>query len=244
MNNPSPLYMTLISTTIAMMSTIIGSSCIFFSKKNMAAKYEKFFFGIISGMMLSSLVMSIIFPTIRLFTLEINNIYFVPAGVVLGIILVILIDKIIFLKNYQIILSSSLRNLIEGISIGIAFSLSKNSNLTSAMTLSLAMILQNFLESLSISLIFRNHKIKILKLFLIISIPGFLEPLGGAIGVTLSENINFILPLVLTTISTTVLITLTRDIISEFLSGKFVRYTLCGFVFGFVLLLFLDKIIK
>src|SRR5699024_9470930 len=120
-------------------------------------------------------------------------------------------------KKSLIILSSALRNMIEGISIGIAFSLSSSQNLTGslagAITLSIAMVLQNFPEGFSLSIPLKNERISTLKSFVIGSIPGLLEPLGGILGIILANKIVSLLPFILSFAAGTIIIVVIDELI-------------------------------
>lgn len=258
----SSLKSTLISTSIAMISTILGSSCIFFVRKNLNIKHYKIFLGFMSGMMISSAIWSLLIPATELYNNKVSNLFLITIGFLLGTLSFKLIDKLIssiMIKNNSpisssmkkktlIILSSALRNTIEGISIGIAFSLSSIQgslgSLAGAITLSLSMALQNFPEGLSLSIPLKNERISTIKSFLLASIPGLLEPIGGIIGVVLSNKIQPLLPLILSFAAGAIIIVVINELIPEFNSENSNKHGTIGFILGFILLLMLDIILK
>jgi Predicted divalent heavy-metal cations transporter len=257
----SPLTLTLMNTIFAMFSTILGSSCIFFVKNSLNIKCYKIFLGFTAGIMISSSIWSLIIPATELSENKLNNLLGISLGFILGAILLKLLDKLISniilrinlpvtlsaRKKFLLILSSALRNLIEGISIGIAFSLTKSENLGSfagAIALSLSMVLQNFPEGFALSIPFKNEKYSNLKSFFIGSIPGLLEPIGGIIGVLLSTILVSYMPIILAFAAGTIIITVVDEIIPEYNSSSYKNFGTIGFVFGFLLLLMLDIILK
>lgn len=257
----SSLNLTIISTIIAMLSTILGSSCVLFSKNNLNINYHKIFLGFTSGMMISSSIWSLLLPATELLNNTVN-IFSIIFGFILGTLSLKLIDKFMssiisknklpisssLKKKYLIILSSALRNLIEGISIGIAFSLislqNLNGSLGGAVTLSISMILQNFPEGFSLSLPLKNENISSVKSFFIGSIPGILEPIGGILGIILSNKIMNFLPFILSFAAGAIIIVVVDELIPEYSSGKCKNYGSLGFVLGFILLLILETLLK
>ncbi|HJC99665.1 MAG TPA: ZIP family metal transporter [Candidatus Dwaynia gallinarum] len=258
----SSLKLTLISTTIAMISTILGASCVLFIKNNLSIKYYKIFLGFTAGMMISSSIWSLLIPATELSDNKLTNLFSITLGFILGALSFKLTDKFIssiILKNNLpismslkkkslIILSSALRNMIEGISIGIAFSLSSSQNLTGslagAITLSIAMVLQNFPEGFSLSIPLKNERISTLKSFVIGSIPGLLEPLGGILGIILANKIVSLLPFILSFAAGTIIIVVIDELIPECNSNKSKNHGTIGFILGFILLLMLEIILN
>lgn len=262
MSNFLSLNLTIISTTIAMLSTILGSSCVLFSKNNLNINYYKIFLGFTSGMMISSSIWSLLIPATELLNNNSINIFSITFGFISGTLSLKSIDKFIssiisknkltislsLKKKYLIILSSALRNLIEGISIGIAFSLinfqNLNGSLGGAITLSISMALQNFPEGFSLSMPLKNENISHLKSFFIGSIPGFLEPIGGFLGILLSNKIINFLPFILSFAAGAIIIVVVDELIPEYSTGKYKNHGTLGFILGFILLLILEILLK
>lgn len=257
----SVLTLTIISTFIAMISTILGSSCILCIKDNLNLKYYKLFLGFTSGIMISSSIWSLLIPATELSTTKLNSLMGISLGFILGTVCFKLIDKLISSlimkgnlpipieskKNWLIVLSATLRNLIEGISIGIAFSLSNNVNLGSlsgAIALSCSMALQNFPEGFALAIPFKNYGIPKYKSIMFGSIPGFLEPIGGIIGVFLANKLIFALPVILSFAAGSIITTVIDEIIPRYTSSSDKNYGTIGFTLGFLLLLMLDIFLK
>mgnify|MGYP003369095411 CR=1 FL=1 len=257
MDNSSSFNLTIISTIIAMISTILGALCIFFVKNNLNKKYYKMFLGFISGMMISSSIWSLLIPATKILENKFNNLVYISAGFLIGALSFKFIDKFILsivmknnfnvssslIRKSLIILSSSLRNLIEGISIGIAFSLS-NGSLAGALTLSSAMVLQNFPEGFSLSIPLKNAGLSKFKSFAIASIPGIVEPIGGVLGIILSNKIALLMPIILSFTAGSIITVVVDEIIPDYNNKRNSTHGTLGFTFGFILLLMLDILIK
>ena len=236
-----------------MISTILGALCIFFVKNNLNKKYYKMFLGFISGMMISSSIWSLLIPATKILENKFNNLVYISAGFLIGALSFKFIDKFILsivmknnfnvssslIRKSLIILSSSLRNLIEGISIGIAFSLS-NGSLAGALTLSSAMVLQNFPEGFSLSIPLKNAGLSKFKSFAIASIPGIVEPIGGV----LSNKIALLMPIILSFTAGSIITVVVDEIIPDYNNKRNSTHGTLGFTFGFILLLMLDILIK
>ena len=249
-----------ITSILVMFSTIIGSSFIYFFKNNSNLKYHNIFLGFTAGVMISSSIWSLLIPATQFSNNKIQNLLNITLGFLLGALFTKLLDKfisfILIKKNisiYQknkilIILSSTVRNTIEGISIGIAFSLSGISNfsinLAGAIALSISMALQNFPEGFSISMYLKNEKNSNLKSFFLASIPGCFEPIGCLFGVFLSTKILNTLPLMLSFAAGSIILTVMEEVIPNYTSSKSKTNGTFGFIFGFILLLMLDIILK
>ncbi|EIA25718.1 hypothetical protein SFB3_076G0 [Candidatus Arthromitus sp. SFB-3] len=91
---------------------------------------------------------------------------------------------------------------------------------------------------------YKNEKYSNLKSFFIGSIPGLLEPIGGIIGVLLSTILVSYMPIILAFAAGTIIITVVDEIIPEYNSSSYKNFGTIGFVFGFLLLLMLDIILK
>lgn len=250
----------LITSIFVMFSTIIGASCVFFIKDRLNIKYYNVFLGFTAGVMISSSIWSLLIPATEFSDNKINNLLKITLGFLMGALFSKLIDKFISYimvknnlpickKNKLLIVSSSaLRNTIEGISIGIAFSLSGLSNysgnLAGAIALSISMALQNFPEGFSISMYLRNEKTKNSKSFLLASIPGLFEPLGCLIGILLSTKIINLLPIMLSFAAGSIILVVMEEVIPNYTSSKSKTNGTIGFILGFILLLMLDIILK
>jgi len=84
----------LIGILIPFLGTSLGSSFVFFMKKNMSEKFQKITVGFAAGVMIAASVWSLILPSVEMAENQ-GVISWVPAtvGLVLGVMFLILINK-------------------------------------------------------------------------------------------------------------------------------------------------------
>ena len=84
----------LIGILIPFLGTSLGSSFVFFMKKNMSEKFQKITVGFAAGVMIAASVWSLILPSVEMAENQ-GIISWIPAtvGLVLGIIFLIIINK-------------------------------------------------------------------------------------------------------------------------------------------------------
>ncbi len=85
----------LIGILIPFLGTSLGSSFVFFMKKNMSEKFQKITVGFAAGVMIAASVWSLILPSVEMAENQ-GVISWVPAtvGLVLGVMFLILINKL------------------------------------------------------------------------------------------------------------------------------------------------------
>ena len=85
----------LIGILIPFLGTSLGSSFVFFMKKNMSEKFQKITVGFAAGVMIAASVWSLILPSVEMAGNQ-GVISWVPAtvGLVLGVMFLILINKL------------------------------------------------------------------------------------------------------------------------------------------------------
>ena len=85
----------LIGILIPFVGTSLGSSFVFFMKKNMSEKFQKITVGFAAGVMIAASVWSLILPSVEMAENQ-GVISWVPAtvGLVLGVMFLILINKL------------------------------------------------------------------------------------------------------------------------------------------------------
>lgn len=141
------------------MGTSLGSSFVFFMKKNMSDKIQKMIVGFAAGVMIAASMWSLILPSIEMAENQ-GKISWLPAavGIVIGVAFLILINhlakKIESRKDRKklnmLIFSVTLHNIPEGMAVGVCFAgfLAGNSGiaLMEAIVLSIGIAIQNIPE--------------------------------------------------------------------------------------------------
>ncbi len=141
------------------MGTSLGSSFVFFMRKNISDKIQKMIVGFAAGVMIAASMWSLILPSIEMAENQ-GKISWLPAavGIVIGVAFLILINymakKIEARKDGKklnmLIFSVTLHNIPEGMAVGVCFAgfLAGNSGiaLMEAIVLSIGIAIQNIPE--------------------------------------------------------------------------------------------------
>ena len=158
---------------IPFLGTSLGAAMVFFLKKQIAPKFEKFLLGFAAGVMIAASVWSLLIPSIEMAEKQ-NTIEWFPAliGFMFGIGFLLLLDTVIphlhlesdkpeglklgASKMTMMLLAVTLHNIPEGMSVGVAFAgaAMEGSGITKAAALALAVgiAIQNFPEGAIISM--------------------------------------------------------------------------------------------
>lgn len=184
-----------ILTTLAGLSTLIGTLLIFISKKN----NNKIIIGSLSfasGVMISVSLTDLIPESITLLhkTYQIfPTIIIMLIFLVVGIIISMAIDKYIPTKRegelYKVGIISMVAIILHNIPEGIATFLSTENNLALGLSLTIAIALHNIPEGISISIPIYYATGSKLKAFMYTLISGLSEPLGALLAYIFLSNI-------------------------------------------------------
>ena len=226
---------------IPLIGTSIGSSFVFFIKKNINNKIEKFLIGFASGVMISASFFSLLIPALELSSN--NKIVWLPAsiGFSLGFAFLIFINK--YTKNSDMLsFSVTLHNVPEGMAVGVAFAsfLSGSSiSLIEAFVLSIGIAIQNIPEGSIISLPHRmkgyNKRVSFFKGFM----SGIVEPIASIITIFLINLVVPLLPYFLSFASGAMIYVVIDELVLELHDEKN-SFGIIGVLFGFILMMILD----
>ena len=233
--------------TIPFIGTILGSALVFFINNKINAKCEKFMLGFASGVMIAASIWSLLLPAIS----SSKNIkWLCPSiGFILGIIFLIIIDKIVNYykstnKRSTLILAVTLHNIPEGMAVGLVFSgyLSNNSTITlaGAFALALGIAIQNFPEGSIISIPLHAKKISKLKSFIYGSLSGIVEPLFAVFAIFLTRYVLPLMPFFLSFASGCMIYVVVKELIPESQNDVKSNIPIIGFSFGFIIMMVLD----
>lgn len=184
-----------ILTTLAGLSTLLGTIIIFINKK----KNNKIIIGSLSfaaGVMLTVSITDLIPESIHLLNKTFKlfpTIIIMLIFIVIGIIISTTIDKYIPTKRegelYKVGIISMLAIILHNIPEGIATFLSTESNLTLGLSLTIAIALHNIPEGISISVPIYYATGSKIKAFTYTLISGLSEPLGALIAYLFLKNL-------------------------------------------------------
>lgn len=184
-----------ILTTIAGLSTLLGTLVIFANKKKsnkIIIKSLSFAAGVMTTVSLTDLIpesINLLNKTFKIFPTILIMLIFI----VIGIIVSMTIDKYIPDSRegelYKVGLISMLAIILHNIPEGIATFLSTESNLTLGLSLTIAIALHNIPEGISISVPIYYATNSKLKAFAYTLISGLSEPLGAIIAYLFLSNV-------------------------------------------------------
>ena len=231
---------------IPFIGTTLGSSLVFFLKKELNDKIEKIIIGFASGVMLAASIWSLIIPSVEM-AKESGTISWIPAtlGFILGVLFLIFINKLTNkIEKNMLVFSVTLHNIPEGMAVGVIFAgfLSGNSTiiLLEAFLLSIGIAIQNIPEGAIISMPFKMNGKSNFKAFLYGMLSGVVEPIGGLITILLTRFVVPILPYLLSFAAGAMIYVVVEELIPEMHKGKKSSLGVIGLSLGFSIMMILD----
>ena len=233
--------------------TSLGSSLVFFLKKNMNEKIQKIIVGFAAGVMIAASVWSLILPSVEMAEKQ-NTAKWLPAtiGLIAGIIFLIIINKIakrIEEKTNKkqlnmLLFSVTLHNIPEGMVVGVCFAgfLSGNAGITllESMILAIGIAIQNIPEGAIISMPLKMEGASKKKAFIYGILSGIVEPIGAIVTILLINIVVPLLPYLLSFAAGAMIYVVVEELIPEMHNGKKSPLGIIGVTIGFVLMMVLD----
>lgn len=238
---------------VPFLGTSLGSSFVFFLKKNMNEKVQKMIVGFAAGVMIAASVWSLILPSVEMAENQ-GVIPWIPAavGVLSGVVFLIIINKIAKKvenkrngkKLNMLIFSVTLHNIPEGMAVGVCFAgfLAGNAGiaLLEAMVLAIGIAIQNIPEGAIISMPLKMEGTSRKKAFLYGVLSGIVEPIAAIITVLLLNIVVPILPYLLAFAAGAMLFVVVEELVPEMHGGKKSMLGVIGVTIGFIIMMVLD----
>lgn len=242
-------WQALIGGTITFLITSLGAlSVLFFKKIN--EKVISIVLGFSGGVMLASAFYSLLNPAVEL-SRELNLALCYPVfiGIILGFFFIIGIDLILNKKGKEkkgatfLWASMTIHNIPEGLCIGVAFgSIAlglENLDLLAAISLTLAIGLQNFPEGMACALPLQNSGYSKKKSFMYGSLSAIVEPISAVIGCLLVLVVRSLLPYLLSFAAIIMVLVVLNELLPEMVLQRKLT-TSIGFILGFIIMMLLD----
>ncbi len=248
---------------IPLLGTMLGSAFVFFMKKDMSPKLQKSLLGFASGVMIAASVWSLLIPAIEMESGK-GNWSVMPAaiGFLAGIGFLLLLDSVTphlhlgdstpegprskLSRTAMLALAVTMHNLPEGMAVGVVFAAasqgSETVTLASAIAVSLGIAIQNIPEGAIISMPMCAEGNSKWRSFLIGSLSGVVEPLGGLAVILLASLLTPILPYMLSFAAGAMCYVVVEELIPEASSGEHSNLSTIGFAIGFALMMVLDVV--
>lgn len=251
----------LIGIIFIFMMTVLGSSVVFFFKKEIKENYTKAFLGFAAGVMIAASVWSLIVPSLEQ-ARELGLIEWIPAaiGFLAGGLFLLLLDFIIphlhvgstdseglhsnFKKVTKLFLAVTMHNIPEGLAVGLAFGLALNSGTPtagwSALGLAIGIGLQNLPEGAAVALPMKMETKSATKSFIYGSLSGFVEPIAAVIGIILASQLVAVMPWLLAFAAGAMIYVTVEELIPEAHLGEHTHFGTWGVMIGFIIMMILD----
>lgn len=256
---------TILGIAFIFVMTILGSSLVFFFKKDLSKALKQIFLGFASGIMLSASIFSLIMPSFN-YEEEVSLpiIIVIVIGFGLGALFLWGVDKIVphihkdlneeegiktskISRTGKMFLAVTIHNIPEGLAVGIAFgaALASNSDalIMSALMLSLGIGIQNFPEGAAVSLPIKQEKSSF-KAFLYGTLSGIVEPIAAVLGLFLSYYLAQIMPYILSFAAGAMIYVTVEELIPESQLDSKMHYGTFSFIVGFLLMMILDVVLS
>lgn len=247
---------------IPFLGTVAGSAFVFFMRKQMNVTLQKTLLGFAAGVMVAASVWSLLIPAIEM-SADRGIWASLPAiiGFIIGVAFLLLIDEITphlhfgakrpegrrsrLSRTSMLSLAVTIHNLPEGMAVGVVLAAAFNGTADIPMAVAVAtaigIAVQNIPEGAIISMPLRAEGNSKMKSFVIGSLSGIVEPVGGLLVVALASWLVPILPYLLAFAAGAMLYVVVEELIPETANGEHTNMSTIGFAVGFALMLFLDS---
>ena len=150
-------------------------------------------------------------------------------------------------RTTMLALAVTIHNLPEGIAVGVVLAGAAQGtaglSVSAAIAVSLGIAIQNIPEGAIISMPMRAEGNSRMKAFLIGSLSGVVEPIGGLLVIILAAWLTPVLPYLLAFAAGAMLYVVVEELIPEASQGKHSNLSTIGFAVGFVLMMILDVVL-
>ena len=243
---------------IPFFGTALGSAFVFFMRKDMPERLQKTLLGFASGVMVAASVWSLIIPALEMGSGK-TSVILVTVGLLAGFAFLLLIDQITphihpvggpegpksrLSRTTMLALAVTIHNFPEGMAVGVAVAgaLSSDFSMAGAIALSLGIAIQNIPEGAIISMPLKAAGNSRWKSFLIGTLSGIVEPLGGALVLLLASVATSAMPYLLPFAAGAMLYVVIEELVPEASQGEHSNMSTIGFAIGFALMMVLDVV--
>lgn len=249
---------------IPWMGTIFGSAFVFLIKGEISNRLQKALLGFASGVMIAASVWSLLIPAMDMEASQgVWSVVPAAVGFLLGMGFLLLLDHITphlhlgasqpegprrsISRTLMLVLAVTIHNLPEGMAVGVVLGGSAQGaaglSISSAIAISIGIAIQNIPEGAIVAMPMRAAGNSKMKSFLIGSLSGIVEPIGGLLIVLLATWLTPILPYVLAFSAGAMIYVVIEELIPEASQGEHSNISTIGFAIGFVLMMILDVIL-
>lgn len=236
---------------------MLGSSFVFFMKKDIPDRLQKTLLGFASGVMVAASVWSLLLPSMEMST---GGILPASIGFLAGIAFLLLIDEVTphlhngaaraegprsrLSRTAMLALAVTIHNLPEGMAVGVVFAgESQGLTLSAALAVSIGIAIQNIPEGAIISMPMHAEGNTRWGSFIIGSLSGVVEPLGSVAILLLASTLGVALPYLLAFAAGAMMYVVVEELIPETAQGRHTNLSTIGFSVGFVTMMAMDVLL-
>ena len=264
----NPLVVSIIAISILLLSTTLGSGFVFLMKKNFSARTGSIIMGVASGVMLSVSIFGLLIPSMEEASLYYGDLDILPVviGFILGCILLFVLDKVVphlhkndetteegvhperYKKRTKFFLAVTMHNIPEGLAVGLALSLAITFNtdayILSALSLAIAIGIQNVPEGAAVSIPMLEDGVKKPKAFLYGFFSGLVEPIAALLTLLLASFIPLeIMPWLLSFAAGAMIFVTVEELIPDIKNSKDYHFGMWAFIVGFLVMMSLELLL-
>ena len=250
---------------LPLLGTVLGSAFVFFMKHDMPTLLQKTLLGFASGVMVAASVWSLLIPSIEMSASEGALAVFPAAvGFLVGMVFLLLLDQLTphlhlgsdtpegprshLSRTTMLSLAVTLHNLPEGMAVGVVIVGAMQGGMheitaSAALAVSLGIAIQNIPEGAIISMPMRAEGNSRWRSFMIGSLSGVVEPLGGVAVILLASILTPALPYLLAFAGGAMIYVVIEELIPEASQGEHSNVSTIGFAAGFVLMMVMDVVL-
>ena len=250
----------IIGILLPMVGTMLGSSFVFFMKKEIPDRLQKTLLGFASGVMVAASVWSLLIPSIEMGGEEFSRVFPAAVGFLAGVGFLLLIDELTphlhvgsqkaeglksrLSRTAMLALAVTIHNLPEGMAVGVVFAgESHGLTLSAALAVSIGIAIQNIPEGAIISMPMHAEGNSRGRSFLIGTLSGVVEPVGSVAILLLAGVLGVALPYLLAFAAGAMMYVVVEELIPETAQGRHTNLSTIGFALGFVLMMLMDVLL-
>ena len=247
----------IIGILLPLVGTMLGSSFVFFMKKDIPDRLQKTLLGFASGVMVAASVWSLLIPSIDMAE---GSVLPAAVGFLLGMGFLLLLDELTphlhlgaskaegprshLSRTAMLALAVTLHNLPEGMAVGVVFAGSEHGlTVSAALAVSIGIAIQNIPEGAIISMPMHAEGNSRWRSFLIGTLSGVVEPIGSVAILLLASALGVALPYLLAFAAGAMMYVVVEELIPETAQGTHTNLSTVGFALGFVLMMAMDVLL-
>ena len=252
-----------IGLLIPLLGTMLGAAFVFLMKDEMSSRLQKALLGFASGVMVAASVWSLLIPAMEMEEAKgAWSVFPAAVGFLLGIGFLLLLDELTphlhigtdkpegprsrLSRTAMLALAVTIHNLPEGMAVGVVFAGAEGGigglSLTSALAVSIGIAIQNVPEGAIISMPMRAAGNSRWRSFVIGSLSGAVEPIGGLAVVLLTSLMMPAMPYLLAFAAGAMFYVVIEELVPEASQGEHSNIATIGFALGFALMMVLDVV--